>query len=360
MNRFSIIILVWAVGLSNVVRASEPVFEKNVAKNLVAICNYWLNGKIEGVDSTFVDPEYKLLYESKLYKMDNRWQMWQKGDDAMVINLRGTTREAISWMENFYAAMIPSEGDILLPDSQKVHYKFAADPRAHVHVGWAMGVSFMIEDILKHIKEANSRGIYKIYITGHSQGGALAHLTRAFLQYLPESKVSKKNEYIVYAFAPPKPGNRFFAYDYASYTSFNNSSYSIINVQDWVPQVPLSVQSPENMVALNPFASLERNEFKLPFFKRIFAKKIYNSMKNPVKKAQKRFRKVLGRTMEKQIAKKVGDFVVPSFVNDFAYFPVGLTIPLQGIGGECKDTKMKIFWEHLPANYYILIEKQIN
>ncbi len=191
-------------------------FDKKEAMNLVAICNYWINGKIENVDSTYIDSDYQLLYESKLYKMENKWQLWQKDSDAMVINLRGTTRKSVSWFENFYAVMIPAEGELLLPDSQKVHYKFAKDPRASVHVGWAMGISFLMSDIVSHVREMNRKGIYNIYITGHSQGGALAHLLRAAFEYLPDSVLSKKNRFKVYAFASPKPGNRFFAYDYAS------------------------------------------------------------------------------------------------------------------------------------------------
>ncbi len=334
------------------------VFDKHEAMNLVAICNYWINGKIKDVDSTYIDSTYSLIYESKLFKMENKWQLWQKGNQAMVINLRGTTRQSISWYENFYAAMIPAEGNLVLPDSQKVHYKYAEDKRAAVHVGWTMGVSFMMSDILSHIKEMNAKGIYDIYITGHSQGGALAHLLRAAFQYLPEGQLSKKNRFKVYAFASPKPGNRFFAYDYASYTSLKNPSYTIINNSDWVPQLPFSIQSPDNMVEVNPFASLENNDFKIPFIKRIVIKRIYNSMKNPTDKSQRRFKKNLGKKMKKQISKKVGDFQTPEYVNDFSFFPVGVQVILKPWETSSDDKIMNVFWQHLPAHYYYLIEKQ--
>ncbi|MBN2669375.1 MAG: hypothetical protein JXR60_09105 [Bacteroidales bacterium] len=333
-------------------------FDKQEAKNLVAICNYWLNGKIEGVDSTYIDDDYKLLYESKLYKMDNRWQLWEKGEDAVVINLRGTTRNAISWMENFYAVMIPAEGQLVLPDSQVVDYKFAKDPRASVHIGWTMGLSFMMADILEKVKEVNNRGVYNIYITGHSQGGALAHLLRAAFEYLPDDKLSKKNHFKVYAFAPPKPGNRFFAFDYASYTSLKNPSYSLINTDDWVPQVPLSVQSPNNMTAISPFASIESNDFKIPLFKRMVVNSIYKRMKKPIKKSQKKFRSILGKKMEKQIKKKVGPFTTPKYRKDFSYFPVGIQLILQPIESSTDNINLKLFWQHLPAHYYQLIEQQ--
>lgn len=334
-------------------------FDKNEAKNLIAICNYWLNGKIEGIDSTYIDSSYTLLYESKLYKMDNRWQLWQKDKDAIVINLRGTTRASISWLENFHAAMIPAEGTISLPDSQVVNYKFAQDSRASVHVGWAMGISFMLSDILNFIKQANQQGIYNIYITGHSQGAALAHLLRAQFEYLPESLLSRKNKFKVYAFAPPKPGNRFFAYDYASYTSLKNPSFTIINSDDWVCQVPFTIQSTDNMTSPNPLLSLENNDFDIPFFKRIFVKRMYHSLKNPVKKSQKRFKKKLGKMVHKQIEKKVGPFTTPDFRNDLSYFPVGTTIILKPNLKACNNETYAIFWQHFPAHYYQLIDEQL-
>ena len=337
----------------------NPAFNKQEAKNLVAICNYWINGKVKGVDSTYIDSEYKLLYESKPFKMDNVWQLWQKADDAIVINLRGTTRKSISWYENFHSAMIPAEGSMVLPDSQKVNYKYADDKRASVHVGWAMGVQFMLSDILKHIKEANDKGIYNIYLTGHSQGGALTHLLRAALQYLPDEQLSSKNNLKVYSFAAPKPGNRFFAYDYASYTSLKNPSYTIINNSDWVPQVPFSIQSTDNMVEVNPFYALENNEFEMSFIKRLVVKHIYNSLKKPLVKSQKRFKKTLGTNVKTQIEKSVGRFEIPEYVDDFAYFPVGVQVILQPWKGETDDEMLKIFWQHLPAHYYYLIEEQL-
>ena len=337
----------------------NPAFNKQEAKNLVAICNYWFNGKIEGVDSTYIDSTYKLLYESKPTKMDNVWQLWQKGDSAVVINLQGTTKKTISWLENFYATMIPAQGEMILPDSSKVKYKFAKNIKAKIHTGWAIAIETMLPDILNHLKEANNKGIYNVYITGFSQGGALVHILRAAFEYLPEEKLSSKNKFKVYAFAAPKPGNRFFAYDYASYTSLKNPSYTIINSGDWVPQVPFSIQSPDDMVDVNPFIALENNDFEMAFFKRLFIKKLYYSMKNPLKKSQKRFKKVLGSDVEKQIKKSIGEFSTPNKTDDFSYFPVGIQVILEPWEGTTNDKILSIFWQHIPAHYYYLIKEQL-
>jgi len=357
MKKLTIVILLIYSVVSNAQFNAE--FNKKEALNLVAICNYWFNGKIEGVDSTYIDSTYKLLYESKPTKMDNVWQLWQKGDSAIIINLRGTTKKSISWYENFYAAMIPAQGKMVLPDSSNVKYKFAKNKKATIHTGWAVGVQTMLPDILKHIKDANERGIYNIYITGFSQGGALVHVLRAAFEYLPEEQLSSRNKFKVYAFAAPKPGNRFFAYDYASYTSLKNPSYTIINSGDWVPQVPFSIQSPDNMVDVNPFIALENNDFDMPLFKRLFIKHIYNSMRKPVDKSQKRFKKVLGSDVEKQIKKSIGQFETPHKVDDFSYFPVGIQVILEPWEGKTDDKMLSIFWQHIPAHYYYLIKEQL-
>ena len=254
--------------------------------------------------------------------------------------------------------MIPAEGELFLPDSQKVKYKFAKDPKASVHVGWTLGLYSMMSDILKHVKEANKQGIYNIYITGHSQGGALSHLLRAAFEYMPDEKLSKKNKFKVYAFAAPKPGNRFFAYDYASYTTFKNPSYTIINREDWVPMTPFSVQSPENMVESSPFALFEKNEFNMPMLQAFFMKRMYKSMRDPIIKAQKKLMKSLGTSVEKRIKKVVGDFNTPEPLTDFSYFPVGIQVILQPMKTQSKDALIQTFWQHFPAHYAKLIDEQ--
>jgi len=332
-------------------------FDKDEAINLIAICNYWLNGKIKNVDSTHIDFNYKLLYESKHYPWDNEWQLWKKDSDAIISHIRGTTRKNISWMENFYAAMIPSTGDIILPDSQKIHYKFAKDPRASIHVGWTIGLSYLLSDILEKIKKYNQKGIYKIYITGHSQGGALAHLLHAYLHYAPSQIVSKKNQYKIYAFASPKPGNSYFSLDYASYSNIQNNSFTILNINDWVPQMPFSIQATRNIKTPNPFYSLVNNEFKLPILKRWFFKQSYRYLNKPTERAQKHYVKSLGKKMHKQMQKKTKGFVTPPFQKDFSYTQVGIILPLPAIKTHSKNKLMNVFWQHLPAHYFQLLKE---
>ncbi|WP_200837007.1 hypothetical protein [Dyadobacter sp. 3J3] len=54
---------------------------------------------------------FKSVYNSPTVGMENRWDLWSSKKSAVaVINLRGTTTNPVSWLENFYAAMVPASG----------------------------------------------------------------------------------------------------------------------------------------------------------------------------------------------------------------------------------------------------------
>ncbi len=56
----------------------------------------------------------------------------EKKDNVGIIVIRGTNGTAPSWLENFYAGMIPAQGTVKLGDSTAVPYKVAEDPKAYV------------------------------------------------------------------------------------------------------------------------------------------------------------------------------------------------------------------------------------
>src|SRR5688572_734500 len=161
------------------------------------------------------DP-YRLLYQSAEVGFKNRWSLYLRNDNVASIDLRGTISHADSWMANFYAAMIPASGKLELNDSTTFQYQFAADPKAMVHVGWAISVAHLAPDIVAHVMSLyNSQQVKDYFIVGHSQGGALAFLVRSYLEYekqngrLPADIVFK-----TYCSAGPKPGNTYYAYDF--------------------------------------------------------------------------------------------------------------------------------------------------
>ena len=57
---------------------------------------------------------YNQVYRSQKMGLDNRWDLWVSDQSLAVISIRGTTAETISWLENFYAAMVPAKGQLKL------------------------------------------------------------------------------------------------------------------------------------------------------------------------------------------------------------------------------------------------------
>src|SRR5690606_21679981 len=62
-------------------------------------------------DSTYFKkfPEpahFKFVYQSADIGLENKWHLWTSDDGIAVLSIRGTTKNMISWVANFYAAML--------------------------------------------------------------------------------------------------------------------------------------------------------------------------------------------------------------------------------------------------------------
>ena len=62
--------------------------------------------------------KYERLYRSPEIGLMNRWELWMREDGTAVISLRGTVMAAPSWMENFYAGMIPATGSLKINEAR--------------------------------------------------------------------------------------------------------------------------------------------------------------------------------------------------------------------------------------------------
>src|ERR1035437_1397640 len=72
------------------------------------------------------ETNFERVYGSPEMGLHNKWDLWlNKDKSVMVINLRGTTSDADSWLENFYSAMVPATGTLELDGKNPFHYKFA-------------------------------------------------------------------------------------------------------------------------------------------------------------------------------------------------------------------------------------------
>ena len=209
-------------------------FQPREVRDMSALCCSYTFLDIYGDDKAIIPRGYKRVYTSKVQGLDNLFQVY-KGKGFGVLSIRGSTAEKDSWLENFYADMIPAKGTIIISGVEH-QYKFAEDDSAAVHSGYAYAIACLSKDLLGQIKRLNQEGIYRIYITGHSQGGALAQLLTAYLRY--HEGISSRNVFKTYAFASPMAGDVDFANEYAK--AHAGMSYNIINPADKIPKFPLS------------------------------------------------------------------------------------------------------------------------
>jgi len=188
--------------------------------------------------------------------LNNAWLLVQSLKDPSVfaIAIRGTVGEWHSILADAYATSIPAYAGIEYPKNVPLAITFAATPKAELHLGFSYAsLALLFDDnlgILRQLHQlSKSHKISKLFITGHSQGAAVATLIHSFLFYAltdPKDRYGLKNhlspaQLTSYLFAQPKPGNLQYAQDFARITKDN--AYVINNDRDPVPQVPLTLET---------------------------------------------------------------------------------------------------------------------
>jgi hypothetical protein len=272
--------------------------------------------------------KFQKVYRSAEMGLDNRWDLWVTEDKVACISIRGTTLKQVSWLDNFYAAMVPAQGSLKLSNNFSFNYNLSDDPRSAVHTGWLIATAYLSQDILPKIDSLYRSGYKDIYIMGHSQGGAISYLLTALI--LKEQKnggIPAEIKFKTYCSAAPKPGNLYFAYDFENMVK-GGWAQAVTNAADWVPQAPFSIQTVDDFVTLSPFTDARGVIKKQPFLNRIIMTKVYNSLDKPTKKANKKFQKYLGKKLEVFIRKVLPEFESPEYVNSNNYVRTGNQIVL--------------------------------
>ncbi|WP_299885061.1 hypothetical protein [uncultured Lacinutrix sp.] len=351
----------------------KPGFNTNEAKQTIALCNSFNFLKQFGSTSSIIPENFNLSYTSDILSMDNKFQVYENGEIG-IINYRGSTNKIISWVENCYSAMIPAKGKISL-DGEKKDYAFSKNKAAAVHAGYGLTIVILSQEIKEQIKILNTKGIYNIILTGHSQGAALATLTRAYLENLPKYELSSKNVYKTYAYAQPMSGNKEFSEDYNKRFSKKGTSYSIINPKDPVPYMPFNYEE-DKLITKDKIKGwlFGGKEFKVKKLgKDAFIRLFESGLTSYVKNSNTLLNKILGL--------KFGKIEMPSFVNDINYYPTGklkeiqafkypdIEVDVNGLtekelegfkyGRDGKWYKKETrFFQHSAYNYYVGVLKK--
>ncbi len=332
----------------------KPGFDKAELIDMLKIAG----GHVDSV--TIGSPDiYKKTYRSPIVGLDNRWELWQRNDGVAVISLRGTTLDPLGWLENFYAAMVPATGQVKLSPTETFSYKLARNPKAAVHAGWVIGMAYLAKDVLPKMDSCIKSGTREFIITGDSQGGALAFLMTSYLYGELGGRLPADLKFKTYCIAGPKPGNLYYAYDYEALT-YGGWGFNVVNSADWVPEIPMTVQTTDDFNKTNPFVGVPQMIRKQKFFKRIALNYAFKKLDKPTRKAQKQYQRFLGTYMEKTVVKNLPDYQSPSYVQSSNYMRAGQTIVLLADDAYYKlfpDDPKALFKHHFLKPYLYLAEK---
>ncbi len=335
-----------------------PGFDKQEYKELMLVSVQSAADSL--YSSKYPKPEhFSMLYQSNPIGLDNSWDLWQDERGVACISIRGTTLKQISWLANFYAAMVPAKGELQLRKNDTFRYQLADNPEASVHAGWLVCMAVLSEEILPKVDSLIASGTKEYLIIGHSQGGAIAYLLTAHLMNLQATgRLSKDTRFKTYCSAAPKPGNLQFAYDYEQKTQFG-WSFNVVNPEDWVPETPPSVQTVSDFNSTNPFANVDEVFKKQKFPVRVAMKRIFKKLTKPSFKAQKNYEKYLGGMVDKMIREALPELVVPEYRESSHYVRTGTFVVMQPDANYYTHFPKKsdqVFTHHLHDAYLLLLE----
>lgn len=340
----------------------KPGFDKKEYLTLLRISSS--QGDTLKAGPNYLEPptDYARIYRSEELGLKNRWDLWLSHDQqTMVVSIRGTINDPVSWLANFYSAMVPAKGVLQLNDSTAFDYLFSDDPKATVHVGWTIGIASMASDIVHQVQAQYQKGTKQLMIMGHSQGGALAFLLTSYLRYQQKEKRLPTDLLMkTYCSAAPKPGNLFYAYDY-DFLTRGGWSFNVVSASDWVPETPFSLQTLADFNQLNPFRDMDQVLKKQkPFYVRWYLNHAFNKLDKSSKKSRKNFEKYLGKTLYKQVKRTLPQLKEPTYAASMNYMRAGTPVVLQPDSSYYKlfpDTGKNVFVHHALKAYAELLKR---
>lgn len=303
---------------------------------------------------------YHLRYTSPTVGMENQWQLWTTDSKLAVVSIRGTTASNISWLANFYAPMVSANGTLQLDNHTSFNYKLSDNPRAAVHAGWLLSTGFLWQTIRPQLDSLYKQGFRDVIILGHSQGGAIAYLVTALLREMQKDhQLPADIRFKTYCSAGPKPGNLYFAYDYEALTQ-GGWAWNVVNAVDWVPELPVSIQTLSDFNHINPFKHLRAFIKKQKWPERWVLNYAYGRMNRPNRKAARNFSKYLGSYLYRFVRKHLPEFREPRYFPSYDYVRTGAYIVLRPDDGYYQrfpQSEEKIFVNHYHPPYLYLAQQ---
>jgi hypothetical protein len=301
------------------------------------------------------------VYRSPVVGLLNHWSLAiDKTGTTAAICIRGTVGKPLSWLGNFNSGLVSAQGRLVRAPGDTFVYRLANNPLAAVHLGWLTGLAYMMPGMLQRIDSIYTAGIRQLIITGHSQGGAIAYLATASLRMMQaEGKLPADLVIKTYCSAAPKPGNLFFAYDYEVMTQ-GGWSWTVVNIDDWVPQTPEATQQAKDFNPTNPFVDARRIIKKQRWPLRWALLYGYRKLDKPSRRAARLNQKFLGSYATRLIAKQLPGYVPPPLAHSNNYERAGSMMVLRADSSYYRrfpESKTNYFAHHLFASYLFLAER---
>lgn len=301
-----------------------PGFNISEYRECISMASHWQTQAVDSIYFTTPPTAFERRYSSPIMGFDNLWELWEGRDSVLAVSIRGSVMTEKSWMSNFHAAMVPASGTVHL--GHDMAYSLSDDSLAHVHVGWLVSMLVLAEDIEHKLDSAYACGYRDVILTGHSQGGAICFLlTQNLIRRQAQGYMPKDITFKTYCSAAPKPGDYNFAIDYES-TVTMGMAFNVVNADDWVPEVPLSVQQITDFRPTNPFNRLPELTKEMKAIDRMKVKFLFGRLRNPIRRSEATLRKYLGETLGEMLQAQDPDYSLPEFSNCSNYSRCGQTI----------------------------------
>lgn len=341
----------------------EPGYDKTELLGLIPAMERTYDSEDIGGFKTPSPENIERVFRSKLSPFKNRFDVWRTSDEKAVITIRGTIIDSayMSAAIALYTLMIPAEGKIKVSDTSWFEYKLAELPDAGVHLGILLALNFISDELVDQVNTQYRDGIRDFIIVGHSQGSSISVLATSYLWYLrKDGKLPADIRFKTYSIATPKTGNLQYAYDYEQLTA-GGYALSLNNVIDWVPSIPLTIQSINDYPKTNPFRDIRGfisgAGYELgPNFDTGF-----EEFANVAPEVTEKAIRAVHESVYPRIADVMPGYVEPEYMSSFNYVRSGVSVPLVPDSEYYKlfpnDPENFILWEnHSMYPYYILIK----
>uniref|UniRef100_E6QDV4 Fungal lipase-type domain-containing protein n=1 Tax=mine drainage metagenome TaxID=410659 RepID=E6QDV4_9ZZZZ len=301
---------------------------------------------------------------------DNAWKLWKMGESARyAVVVRGTIPRGASIIEDLLSTtMNAAEVSIPLSRQQTLNFPLAITEGAAVHAGFTLGLAALIFDktdgIVQQLQSLPSGS--EILVVGHSQGSAIATLLHSFLHYaasdprfgLDEKGFSVKS----YVFAQPKPGNWQYSLDLAQVAANKGLTFCVNNTLDWVPQVPLALQSLDE-ITNDPILPFLKEHAKVGWIVESGLAALANSMvwlkdhaSGLVSSLTDRVT-ILENIIDPKYIEKGGAQLERVGAISLNYIPCGMVLGLAGDPSQSTDTDLLA--QHHATTYQHLMQQQL-